>query len=84
MDREEFAKEDKELKERIADKLKEVDEVFGDAEMLCKIPQEMKTTNLRAYKKDVERIKKFGKFGDSLADALSTALDLAEKCKGKE
>ena len=39
------------------------------------------TQQMRVYTDDVDRIKKFGLFGESMADALSRALDLAE---GKE
>ena len=37
-----------------------------------------KTTQMRVYVKDRDRIKNFGRAGDSMADALSNALDLAE------
>ena len=38
-----------------------------------------KTTQMRVYVKDRDRIKNFGRAGDSMADALSNALDLAEE-----
>ena len=37
-----------------------------------------KTTQMRVYVKDRDRIKNFGRAGDAMADALSNALDLAE------
>jgi hypothetical protein len=43
-----------------------------------------KTTQMRVYQKDMDRIKNFGRAGDSLAEALSYALDLAEKCLAEE
>jgi hypothetical protein len=36
------------------------------------------TTSMRIYLKDLDRIKNYGRAGDSMADALSHALDLAE------
>jgi len=47
-----------------------------------------KTIQLRAYRKDIDRLKNFGRAGDSMADALSNVLDIAEsareKMKGEE
>jgi hypothetical protein len=40
-----------------------------------------KTTQMRIYLKDLDRLKNFGRAGDSMADALSYALDLAEKAE---
>jgi len=37
-----------------------------------------KTTQMRLYAKDLDRIKNYGRAGDTLADALSKALDFAE------
>lgn len=39
------------------------------------------TQQMRVYVEDIDRIKKFGLFGESMADALSRALDQAEKSK---
>ena len=41
------------------------------------------TTQMRLYRKDLERIKDYGRAGDTLADALSKALDLAEACQAE-
>jgi hypothetical protein len=38
-----------------------------------------KTAQLRIYYKDLDRLKNFGRAGDSMAEAVSRALDLAEK-----
>jgi hypothetical protein len=38
-----------------------------------------KTTQMRIYLKDLDRVKNFGRAGDSMAEALSRALDLAEE-----
>jgi len=40
-----------------------------------------KTTQMRLYAKDLDRIKNYGRAGDPLADALSKALDLADAYK---
>lgn len=40
-----------------------------------------KTTQMRLYVKDLDRIKNYGRAGDPLADALSKALDLADAYK---
>jgi len=37
-----------------------------------------KTIQMRVYQKDWDRLKNFGRAGDSMADALANALDLAE------
>jgi len=37
------------------------------------------TAQLRIYKKDLERLKNYGRAGDSMATALSKVLDIAEK-----
>ena len=37
-----------------------------------------KTTQMRLYAKDLDRIKNYGRAGDTLADALAKALDMAE------
>lgn len=39
------------------------------------------TIQIRAYKRDHDRIKDFGRAGDTIAQALSRALDMAEKYK---
>jgi hypothetical protein len=39
------------------------------------------TTQIRAYVEDVDRLKNYGRAGDSMAEALSKALDIAEKNK---
>ena len=36
------------------------------------------TQQMRVYTEDIDRLKNFGRVGDSMADALSRALDLAE------
>jgi hypothetical protein len=36
------------------------------------------TKQVKAYKEDLERIKRFGKMGDTMAQALHNALDKAE------
>lgn len=36
------------------------------------------TIQLRVYKKDWDRLKNFGRAGDSMAEALSKVLDIAE------
>lgn len=36
------------------------------------------TIQLRVYKKDWDRLKNFGRAGDSMAEALSNVLDIAE------
>jgi hypothetical protein len=43
-----------------------------------------KTMQMRVYTKDLDRVKNFGRAGDSMAEALSRALDLAEKCLAEE
>ena len=43
-----------------------------------------KTTQMRIYAKDLDRVKNFGRAGDSMAEALSRALDLAEKSLADE
>jgi len=43
-----------------------------------------KTMQMRIYAKDLDRVKNFGRAGDSMAEALSRALDLAEKCLAEE
>ncbi len=40
---------------------------------------EEETGNIRAFKKDLDRIKKFGCMGNTMAQALSKALDVAER-----
>jgi len=40
-----------------------------------------KTAQMRVYLRDLDRVKNFGRAGDTMAEALSRALDLAEKCK---
>jgi C4-dicarboxylate-specific signal transduction histidine kinase len=37
-----------------------------------------KTAQMRVYLRDLDRVKNFGRAGDSMAEALSRALDLAE------
>lgn len=46
--------------------------------MIC-ISMAEETIQLRVYKKDWNRLKNFGRAGDSMAIALSNALDIAEK-----
>jgi len=41
------------------------------------------TTSMRIYLKDLDRVKNYGRAGDSMAEALSHALDLAEKAAKK-
>lgn len=43
-----------------------------------------KTMQMRIYAKDLDRVKNFGRAGDSMAEALSRALDLAEKRLAEE
>jgi hypothetical protein len=37
------------------------------------------TAQLRIHRKDLERLKNFGRAGDSMATALERVLDIAEK-----
>jgi hypothetical protein len=41
--------------------------------------QNMETKNFRAYPEDINRVKKYGQSGDSLAVALHKLLDFAER-----
>jgi len=44
--------------------------------IVCGMPE--KTIQLRVYKRDWDRLKNFGRAGDSMAAALSRVLDIAE------
>lgn len=43
-----------------------------------------KTAQMRIYFRDLDRVKNFGRAGDSMAEALSHALDLAESRLAEE